>query len=75
LENIFTRAMQDHITLAFPLQNTLTGPLRQWANMHHDAEYQSIWAGTVYTQVRSISTSALMQELRHEMADAATNPP
>jgi len=75
LENTFTRAMQDHITLAFPLQNTLTGPLRQWANMHHDAEYQSIWAGTVYTQVRSISTSALMQELRHEMADAATNPP
>jgi nitronate monooxygenase len=75
LENTFTRTMQDQATLPFPLQNTLTGPLRQWANMHHDAEYQSIWAGTAYMQVRSMPASTLMQVLRYEMADAATNPP
>ena len=70
LENTFTRTMQDQTTLPFPIQNTLTGPLRQWAGAQHDAEYQSLWAGTAYAQVRSISTAALLQKLRDEI-DAA----
>ena len=67
LENIFTRTMQDQTTLPFPLQNTMTGPLRQWAAAQQDAEYQSLWAGTAYAQVRSISTQDLMQQLRNEI--------
>jgi nitronate monooxygenase len=70
LENTFTRTMQDQTTLPFPIQNTLTGPLRQWAGAQHDAEYQSLWAGTAYAQVRSMSTAALLQKLRDEI-DAA----
>ena len=67
LENTFTRTMQEQTTLPFPLQNTLTGPLRQWAVAQHDAEYQSLWAGTAYAQIRSMSTKDLMQQLRNEI--------
>ena len=70
LENTFTRTMQTQTTLPFPIQNTLTGPLRQWASAQNNAEYQSLWAGTAYAQVRSMSTAALVQKLRDEI-DAA----
>jgi len=66
LENTFTRTMQDQTTLPFPIQNTLTGPLRQWAVAQSDAEYQSLWVGTAYAQARSMSTKDLMQQLRNE---------
>ena len=63
MENTFTRTMQDQTTLPFPVQNTLTGPLRQWATAQDDAEYQSLWAGTAYAQVRSMSTKDVMEQL------------
>jgi nitronate monooxygenase len=71
LENTFTRTMQDKTTLPFPIQNTLTGPMRQWAVAQSDAEYQSLWAGTAYAQVRSMSTKDLMQQLRDEVKQAS----
>jgi nitronate monooxygenase len=61
--------MQDQTTLPFPIQNTLTGLLRQWAVAQNDAEYQSLWAGTGYAQVRSMSTKDLMQQLRNEIKE------
>jgi nitronate monooxygenase len=70
LENTFTHTMQTQTTLPFPIQNTLTGPLRQWASTQNNAEYQSLWAGTAYAQIRSMSTAALVQKLREEI-DAA----
>jgi nitronate monooxygenase len=70
LENTFTRTMQAQTTLPFPIQNTLTGPLRQWAGVEHNAEYQSLWAGTAYAQVRSMSTAALLQKLHDEIDTA-----
>jgi nitronate monooxygenase len=70
IENIFTRTMQDQVTLPFPIQNTLTGPLRQWASVQQDAEYQSLWAGTAYAQIRSMATTDLMQQLQEEIKAA-----
>ena len=70
IENTFTRTMKDQTTLPFPIQNTMTGPLRQWASKQQDAEYQSLWAGTSYAQVRSMSTKDLMQQLRKEIKEA-----
>ena len=67
LENTFTLTMQDQTTLPFPIQNTLTGPLRHWAVAQNNAEYQSLWAGTAYAQVRSMTTKDLMQQLRNEI--------
>ncbi len=71
IENTFTRTMQDQVTLPFPIQNTLTGSLRQWASAQQDAEYQSLWAGTAYAQMRSMSTKDLMQQLRNEIGQAS----
>jgi nitronate monooxygenase len=71
LENTFTRTMQDKTTLPFPIQNTLTGPMRQWAVAQSDAEYQSLWAGTAYAQVRSMSAEDVMQQLRDEVRQAS----
>ena len=71
LENTFTQTMQAQTTLPFPIQNTLTGPLRQWAVAQNDAEYQSLWAGTAYAQVRSMSTKAVMQQLHDEVKQAS----
>jgi nitronate monooxygenase len=67
LENTFILAMQDKPTLPFPIQNTLTGPLRQWALVQQDAEYQSLWAGTAYAQIRSMTTKDMMQQLQNEI--------
>jgi nitronate monooxygenase len=67
LENTFTRTMQDQTTLPFPIQNTLTALLRQWAVAQNDAEYQSLWAGTAYAQIRNMSAKDVMQQLRHEI--------
>jgi nitronate monooxygenase len=71
LENTFTRTMQDQATLPFPIQNTLTGLLRQWAVAQNNAEYQSLWAGTAYAQIRSMPTKDLMQQLRDEIRQAS----
>ena len=71
IENTFTRTMQAQTTLPFPIQNTLTGPLRQWAVAQQDAEYQSLWAGTAYAKVRSMTTKDLMQQLRNEIGRAS----
>ena len=71
IENTFTRTMHDQATLPFPIQNTLTGPLRQWAVAMSDAEYQSLWAGTAYAQIRSMNTKELMQQLRDEIKQAS----
>ena len=71
LENTFTRTMQDKTTLPFPIQNTLTGPMRQWAVAQSDAEYQSLWAGTAYAQIRSMSAEDVMQQLRDEVRQAS----
>ena len=70
IENTFTRSMQDQVTLPFPIQNSLTGPLRQWASTQQDAEYQSLWAGIAFAQIRSMPASTLLEQLRNEIKDA-----
>jgi nitronate monooxygenase len=70
IENDFMRLMADQTTLPFPIQNLLTAPLRQWANRTRNGEYQSLWAGTAYADARSMSTTALIETLMHELRNA-----
>ena len=67
IENQFIRLMENKPTLAFPIQNTLTGPIRKQANVDNDPEYQSLWAGRGYAKSRSMPVSELMQVLQSEM--------
>lgn len=71
LRNTFIDAMQGQPHLPFPLQNTLTGPLRQVAIQHNDGEHQSLWAGRAYAQARPMSTQKLMEVLEQEYLRSA----
>lgn len=67
IQNRFIDAMRDKELLEFPLQNTLTGALRQWAVQQENAEYQSVWAGTRYRGIRPLAAAGLMQALTDEL--------
>ncbi len=66
LENAFTRHMDGKSTLPFPIQNTLTGSLRQVASRSHNAEHQSLWAGTAFYKARTLKVGELMKVLQIE---------
>ena len=70
IRNAFMDQMQHKTYLPFPLQNSLTGPMRQWAGFQNNGEYQSLWAGTAYAKTRSLSATALMNTLAHELEQA-----
>lgn len=67
IEGEFTRAMQSKTHLAFPLQNTLTGALRKAATEAQNGEYQSLWAGVNFQQVRPMPAAELIRKLTEEM--------
>lgn len=67
VENAFTRYMEGKLTLPFPIQNTLTGQLRQAAARSHNAEHQSLWAGTAFYKARTLAVHELMKALQIEI--------
>lgn len=68
IDNDFMKHMHDQAILPFPIQNTLTGPMRKWAADTNNGEYQSLWAGTEYHRSRAMPVAKLMQTLLAEMA-------
>lgn len=71
IENTFTKAMVDRPVLPFPLQNTLTGPLRKAATAASNGEYQSFWAGEEFAKARALPASTLIATLISEMETAS----
>ena len=67
IENEFMSKIDKNFVLPFPLQNSLTSPLRAFAETMNNLEYQSIWAGTGFKQARSLPASQLISELILEM--------
>lgn len=67
LRNVYTERMQSAEVLPFPLQNSLTGPLRKAAVARDDAEYQSLWAGQHYARCRDGSARELVRHLLAEL--------
>ena len=67
VENAFTRHMEGKLTLAFPIQNTLTGTLRQAAARSRNAEHQSLWAGAAFHKARTLKVCELMKALQIEL--------
>ena len=62
--------MQGKELLEFPLQNSLTAAVRQWAVQHENAEFQSVWAGTRYQDMRPLPAARLMRILNSEIKAA-----
>jgi nitronate monooxygenase len=67
IKNQFIELMDGQTILPFPIQNTMTGPIRQFAATINNGEYQSLWAGAHYAQVRNMSATHLMKALEQEM--------
>jgi nitronate monooxygenase len=59
--------MEGKPTLPFPMQNTLTGALRQVAARSHDPEHQSLWAGAAFQKARALKVCELMNALQIEL--------
>ena len=70
IANEFIRLMADQPTLPFPLQNTLTAPIRQRALQNNNGEYQSLWAGAAYARARCLTAAGLMATLQAELRAA-----
>jgi nitronate monooxygenase len=62
--------MDETAVLPFPLQNTLTSAMRQWAQERGDGEYQSLWVGSGYRNCRNEPVEALVNRLVREMLEA-----
>lgn len=68
IRNEFIVLMEAQLNLPFPIQNTLTGSLRQIAIQLNNGEYQSLWAGTAYAKSRSMPAGELMKLLGEELS-------
>ncbi len=69
LANAFTAklAAREDTILPFPVQNTLTRPMRAEAARRGDHEYLSLWAGTGVARARSLPAAKLVERLMQEM--------
>lgn len=65
--NAYIEQMHDKVVLPFPIQNTLTGPIRKWASDTDNGEYQSLWAGSQFHRARALPVAKLMQTLKEEL--------
>lgn len=60
----------EHDTLAYPLHNAFTQPLRQQAANEGNAEYMALWAGRGVTLCRDLSVADLIDALETEYMQA-----
>jgi nitronate monooxygenase len=69
LANRFSRALADkpEAILPFPLQNTLTRPMRKAAAERGTAEYLSLWAGTGVARIRALPAAEIVRLLMAQM--------
>ncbi len=74
LQNLFTLVFdQQELTLPYPYQNKLTGPLRQAAKANSNTDFVSIWAGQSLTPYRDASTTDILNELIHSINQYSWN--
>ncbi len=59
-------AERDECILPFPIQNSLTRPMRGAAAQAH-SEYLSLWAGTGVSKIRELPAAELVRELMREL--------
>jgi len=59
---------RDELILPYPIQNSLTRPMRAAAAAKGRAEYLSLWAGTGVAQIRPMPAAALVATLVSELA-------
>lgn len=65
-------AGKEDLILSYPMQNTLTRPMRTAAAQAGDAGYLSLWAGQGVARARALPADELVQRLVEEMNAAVS---
>jgi nitronate monooxygenase len=73
LKNDFIDMVPESAILPFPIQNSLTRPMRAAAAKKGEAGFLSLWAGTGVTRTRSMPAAELVATLVAELNDRATS--
>ncbi len=66
INNKFIEEMNGKKFFPFPIQNTITIPLRRESQIKNNGEFINLWAGTNFNKVRKVSAQKLMKELGNE---------
>ncbi|RYD98346.1 MAG: nitronate monooxygenase [Sphingobacteriales bacterium] len=75
LQNLFTQTFdQLELTLPYPYQNKLTGPLRQAAKASRNTDFVSIWAGQSRGRYSEASTTDILNELINSITQYSWKP-
>jgi nitronate monooxygenase len=69
LKNEFIDMVPEDTILPFPIQNSLTRPMRAAAGKKREAGFLSLWAGTGVTRTRSMPAAQLVATLVAELND------
>lgn len=72
INNHFAQCMRNKTdtTLAYPIQNKLTRPMRNHAKKSNNTDYMSLWAGQYTHLARQLTVDALFKVLVKEAAQA-----
>ncbi len=65
--NKFMLEMENKNILPFPVQNTLTTPLRKVSANNNNGEFINLWAGKNFNKIRSLNANELMENLKNEI--------
>jgi hypothetical protein len=66
---------REELILPYPIQNSLTRPMRAAAAAQGKAQYLSLWAGTGVGKIRPMPAADLIATLTSELHDARTGRP
>ena len=67
INNKFIEEMDGKKIFPFPIQNTITTPLRKVSKNNNNGEFINLWAGINFNQVRDLSAKELMKNLADEL--------
>ncbi len=69
INNKFIEEMIGKTIFPFPIQNSVTTPLRRVAQNKNNGEFINLWAGINFNKVRDLSAKELMKKLANELKE------
>jgi nitronate monooxygenase len=66
IKNKFIEEMSGKTIFPFPIQNSITTPLRKVSQNNNNGEFINLWAGINFNKVRNLSAKELMKKLAEE---------
>lgn len=73
IKNTFSEYSKDKPVLPYPVQNSLTQPMRKASTQRDDPEHISLWAGQGVNRIRHGTISDICSQLKKEMEKVRLN--